>query len=70
MLPGGPIAALGPLVQVALGIRWSNYSDNHDGRSTLIVYVVGLAVAVGLPFLLGWVMRGREQSDGDGAFRR
>lgn len=65
VLPGGVIAALGPLVQVVLGIRWSNYSVNHDSRSTIVVYAIGLAVAVGLPFLRGWVMRGREQSDGD-----
>ncbi|WP_139200111.1 hypothetical protein [Curtobacterium sp. MCBA15_008] len=70
VLPGGVIAALGPLAQVVLGIRWSNYSQNHDARSTIFVYVVGLAVAVGLPFLQGWVTRGREQSDGGGAFRR
>ena len=38
VLPGGVIAALGPLVQVLLGIRWSNYSNNHDSRSTIIVY--------------------------------
>jgi hypothetical protein len=69
VLPGGVIAALGPLVQVGLGIRWSNYSDTHDSRSTIVVYVIGLAAAVGLPFLKGWVMRGREQDD-DGAFRR
>lgn len=70
VLPGGVIAALGPLVQVVLGIPWSNYSQNHDARSTIIVYVVGLALAVGLPFLQGWVMHGRERSDGDGALRR
>lgn len=70
VLPGGVIAALGPLVQVVLGIRWSNYSQNHDARSTIFVYVFGLAVAVGLPLLQGWVMRGREQSDDGGAFRR
>lgn len=66
---GGVIAALGPLVQVLLGIRWSNYSNNHDSRSTIIVYAIGLAVAVGLPFLREWVVRGREKSDGDGALR-
>ncbi|PZO56656.1 MAG: hypothetical protein DI639_16425 [Leifsonia xyli] len=70
VLPGGVIAALGPLVQVVLGIPWSNYSQNHDARSTIIVYVIGLALAVGLPFLQGWVMHGRERSDGDGALRR
>jgi hypothetical protein len=70
VLPGGVIAALGPLVQVMLGIRWSNYSDSHDSRSTIIVYAIGLAVAVGVPFLRGWVMRGREQGDGDGVLRR
>jgi hypothetical protein len=70
VLPGGVIAALGPLVQVLLGIRWSNYSNNHDSRSTIIVYAIGLAVAVGLPFLREWVVRGREKSDGDGALRR
>jgi hypothetical protein len=69
VLPGGVIAALGPLVQVLLGIRWSNYSKNHDSRSTIIVYAIGLAVAVGLPFLREWVVRGREKSDGDGALR-
>lgn len=66
VLPGSVIAALGPLVQVLLGIRWSNYSDDHDSRSMVIVYGVGLAVAVAVPFLRGWAMRGRERSDGDG----
>lgn len=59
------------LVQVVLGTRWSNHSQNHDARSTIFVYGFGLAVAVGLPFLQGWVMRGREESDdGGSAFRR
>jgi len=70
VLPGAIIAALGPLVQVLLGIRWSNYSNNHDSGSAIIVYAIGLAVAVGLPFLRAWVRRGREQSDSDGALRR
>jgi hypothetical protein len=69
VLPGCVIAALGPLVQVLLGMRWSNYEDNHDSRSTVIVYAIGLAAAAGLPLLRGWVMRGREQRDGDGARR-
>lgn len=71
VLPGGIIAALGPLVQVVFGVRWSNYSSDRDSRSTIIVYVIGLAVAVGLPLLRGWVMRGRDESDGDdNALRR
>lgn len=70
VLPGGVVAALGPLVQVVLGIRWSNYSQNRDASSAIFVYGIGLAVALGLPFLQGWVMRGREQSDGGDTFRR
>ncbi|MGN8051223.1 hypothetical protein ACTJKO_16190 [Curtobacterium sp. 22159] len=69
VLPGGVIAALGPLVQVLLGIRWSNYAGSHDSLSVIIVYAIGLAGAVGLPFFRGWVMHGRKQSDDDGALR-
>jgi hypothetical protein len=61
LLPGGVIAALGPLVQVLLGFPWSNYSPDEDHLWTLIVYAGGLAVAVGLPFLRPWVMRGRTE---------
>ncbi|MFJ3384043.1 MULTISPECIES: hypothetical protein [unclassified Curtobacterium] len=62
VLPGGVIAALGPLVQVVFGIRWSNYSDTPDSRSTVIVYVAGLVVALGLPFLRGYSLRRGDRS--------
>lgn len=63
LVPGGAVATLGPLLQVLLGIRWSNYSPDHDNRSVIIVYVIGLAFAVGLPLLRGWAMRDRDRPD-------
>lgn len=61
--PGAAVGALGPLVQVCTGLPWSNYESTPDALGTTVVYVIGLVVAVGLPFLHHWVMRGRDEGD-------
>lgn len=70
LLPGGVLAGLGPVVQSALGLSWSNYSAVHDRGATVAVYVVGLVVVVGLPFLRGWIDRGRGRTGDPSTTRR
>ena len=45
------ISVLGPLVQFAAGVPWSNYSTGRIDGASVIVFVVVLVAVVGLPLL-------------------
>jgi len=62
------MATLGPLFQVLLGVRWSNYAPENDSPVAL-VYLIGLVVVIGLLLLRGWVKRNRDESDDADALR-
>ena len=51
VVPGGCLAVLGPLVQFAAGVPWSNYSTGRIDGASVIVFVVVLVAVVGLPLL-------------------
>lgn len=69
LIPGGLVGTLGPLFQMLLGVRWSNYAS-EDNSPVALVYLISMVVVIGLLLLRGWVMRIRDQPDDANATKR
>ncbi|PZF54074.1 hypothetical protein DEJ23_13685 [Curtobacterium sp. MCSS17_008] len=65
LVPGGCLAALGPLVHFVAGVPWSNYSPGRIDGASIIIYVITLAAVVGLPLLDERVRRGGRRGNID-----